>query len=397
MAMAALALTACRASCPVAPVVATARRAIGDLADHRAAVEAGFALFPALVALALADEADGIEERLTLAERGARERGAFALGWADGLGVRAILALRGGRLEAALEHARAAVELTGDGAYTVPRAQSLVLLAAALRERGELRAAERALAEVPTAGVSTTWAVEARNEAAAIALARGEHAKAVREALAAGELIDGSGDLLSSWRAIAALALRAAGEGEQAARLAAERLEDARAFGAPGAVGSALRVQGLVLDDADLLVEAERALSGSLARLEHARALVDLGAALRRGARAQSREPLSAGLDAAYRCGAEPLVERALTELRAAGARPRRVVRTGLAALTPSERRIAELAAAGRSNREIAGELYVTKATVETHLRSVFRKLDVRSRDELGDRLAGEKPVARVD
>jgi DNA-binding CsgD family transcriptional regulator len=63
-------------------------------------------------------------------------------------------------------------------------------------------------------------------------------------------------------------------------------------------------------------------------------------------------------------------------------------MRTGLDALTPSERRIAELAAAGRTNREIGGELFVTKATVETHLRSVFRKLDVRSRDELAARLA---------
>jgi DNA-binding CsgD family transcriptional regulator len=391
MAMAALALTAYRTAFPATVVVATARRAIGDLAAHRAAIEAGIPLFPALVALTLADEADGIEERLTLAERGLRERGAFALGWANGLSLRAMLELRGGQLEAAVDHARAAVNLTREGAYTVARPQSLVLLGAALRERGDLRGAERALAEVPAADASRIWSTEARKERAAIALARGEHAKAVREALAAGALIDHSGDLLSSWRATAALALRALGETDRAARLAAEQLGHARAFGAPGAVGGALRIQGLVLDDTDVLADAERTLAGSLARLQHTYALVDLGAALRRrGARARSREPLAAGLDGAYRCGAQPLVERALTELRAAGARPRRVVRTGVAALTPSERRIAELAADGRSNREIAGELFVTKATVETHLRCVFRKLDIRSRAELGDRLATE-------
>jgi DNA-binding CsgD family transcriptional regulator len=66
-------------------------------------------------------------------------------------------------------------------------------------------------------------------------------------------------------------------------------------------------------------------------------------------------------------------------------------VRSGVEALTASERRVAALAAGGRSNREIAGELFVTKATVETHLRSVFRKLDVRSRDQIADRLADEK------
>jgi DNA-binding NarL/FixJ family response regulator len=139
-----------------------------------------------------------------------------------------------------------------------------------------------------------------------------------------------------------------------------------------------------VLDEVDLLADAERVLSGSVARLEHARSLVDLGAALRRrGERARSREPLTAGVEIAHRCGARALVERALTELRAAGARPRRILRTGLDALTPSERRIAELAATGHSNREIGGELFITKATVETHLHSIFLKLGVRSRGEL--------------
>jgi DNA-binding CsgD family transcriptional regulator len=194
---------------------------------------------------------------------------------------------------------------------------------------------------------------------------------------------------MSAWRSIAALAARAAGDTARAARLADEQLGHARAFGAPGTVGAALRVHALVLDDVELLAEAERVLSGSGARLGHAHALVDLGAALRRhGERARSREPLAAGLEIAHRCGAHPLAERALTELRAAGARPRSIMRTGLDALTPSERRIAELAAAGHTNREIGGELFVTKATVETHLRSAFRKLDVRSRDELAARLA---------
>ena len=400
-ALAALALTAYRTAFPAALVVGTARRAIGDLAAHRAAVEEGFPLFPALLALALADEPGGLEERLALAERGVRERGAFALGWANGLCARAMLELRGGPLDAAVDHARAAVELTREGAFTVPRAQSLVLLAAALRQRGDLGAAERPLAELPAAEASGVWSAEARREVADIALARGDNVKAVREALAAGQLCDRAGEanpVLASWRSTAALAMRAVGETDQAARLAAEQLEHARAFGAPGAVGSALRIQGLVLDEAELLADAERALASSLARVDHARALIDLGAALRRrGARARSREPLFAGMEIASRSGAQPLVERARTELRAAGARPRRVVRTGAAALTSSERRVAELAAGGRSNREIAAELFVTKATVETHLRSVFRKLDVRSRDEISDRLLEGKLLVPVD
>jgi DNA-binding CsgD family transcriptional regulator len=247
---------------------------------------------------------------------------------------------------------------------------------------------------LPIARPTRAWECGPRGphgELAAIALERANHPLALQEALSAGELAEPIGVVnpaIAPWRALAALAARAAGDTCLAARLADEQLEHARAFGAPGTVGAALRVQALVLDDVELLAEAERVLSPSLARLEHARALVDLGAALRRhGERALSREPLAAGLEIAHRCGAQPLAERALTELRAAGARPRRIMRTGLAALTPSERRIAGLAAAGHTNREIGGELFVTKATVESHLRSVFRKLDVHSRDELAARL----------
>ena len=75
---------------------------------------------------------------------------------------------------------------------------------------------------------------------------------------------------------------------------------------------------------------------------------------------------------------------RARTELAAAGARPRRAaLRSGPASLTPSERRIAELAAVGQSNREISQILFVTPKTVEYHLRNAYRKLDIESRREL--------------
>ncbi|HVG74491.1 MAG TPA: helix-turn-helix transcriptional regulator, partial [Thermoleophilaceae bacterium] len=75
------------------------------------------------------------------------------------------------------------------------------------------------------------------------------------------------------------------------------------------------------------------------------------------------------------------------------GARPRRVVLTGLDSLTASERRIAELAGQGLTNREIAQTLFITARTVEGHLTSVFRKLSVDSRDALPAALAGDAPV----
>jgi DNA-binding CsgD family transcriptional regulator len=81
------------------------------------------------------------------------------------------------------------------------------------------------------------------------------------------------------------------------------------------------------------------------------------------------------------------MAKHAETELRATGARPRRVVLTGLDSLTASERRIAEMAGRGQTNREIAQTLFVTARTVEGHLTSIFRKLRLDSRNELGSAL----------
>jgi hypothetical protein len=96
-------------------------------------------------------------------------------------------------------------------------------------------------------------------------------------------------------------------------------------------------------------------LAGSQARLEHARALVDLGAALRRAnQRTEAREQLREGVDLARRVGAFGLAARANEEIAASGARPRKVLQAGLDALTASERRVAQLAADGMSNKSLA-------------------------------------------
>ena len=139
----------------------------------------------------------------------------------------------------------------------------------------------------------------------------------------------------------------------------------------------------------ELLREAIDAFERGDAKLERARALVDLGAMVRRrNRRTEARELLREALDAAHRVGAMRLAEQAETELRATGARPRRVVLTGVESLTASERRIAEIASEGRTNREIAQALFVTTRTVEGHLTSIFRKLQLDSRIELHAALA---------
>jgi DNA-binding CsgD family transcriptional regulator len=87
-------------------------------------------------------------------------------------------------------------------------------------------------------------------------------------------------------------------------------------------------------------------------------------------------------MELAHVCGARPLAERARQELLATGARPRRVMRSGVRR-ADRERRVAEMAAAGMTNRRIAQALFVTTRTVEVHLTHAYQKLDIASREEL--------------
>ena len=199
------------------------------------------------------------------------------------------------------------------------------------------------------------------------------------------------------WRSLLARAL-VASEPDQARSLADLELERARSFGAPRAIAIAL--QGVAAcsrpdEQIRLLREAVAVLSESPARLERARTTVELGAALRRsGHRREARDVLRNGLADSKNCGAHALSARAADELRTAGARPRRDALRGRDALTASEDRVARLAAAGMTNREIAERLFVVLRTVETHLTSVYGKLEIRSRAELADALAGYQPPA---
>jgi DNA-binding CsgD family transcriptional regulator len=193
------------------------------------------------------------------------------------------------------------------------------------------------------------------------------------------------------WRSLKALALDGLGRHEEALVLLDEELDASRRWGAPGAMARTLRLLGTLRRDNDheLLYEAAALAEASPARLEHAKALVALGSALRRARRrSDAREPLARGFELANRCGAPALSDRARTELYAAGGRPRRAALTGPESLTPSERRVADLAAEGHSNRDIAQMLFVTPKTVEVHLTSVYRKLGISARRALSDVLA---------
>jgi len=90
------------------------------------------------------------------------------------------------------------------------------------------------------------------------------------------------------------------------------------------------------------------------------------------------------------------LTRRQVQELIAAGARPRRPPASGRHTLTPSELRIAHLAATGQTNREIAQRLFITQKTVEAHLARAFRKLHIESRAQLPAALSREPGPRRA-
>jgi DNA-binding CsgD family transcriptional regulator len=175
--------------------------------------------------------------------------------------------------------------------------------------------------------------------------------------------------------------------------LAADEVRLARAFGAPSALGVALTAAGLVGDGRydEALEEAVHVLEASEARLDLARALIARGSAMRRrGERVAARPLLMRGLDLARDCGAAPLAQAASEQLASAGGRARNVLRRGRDALTPTELRVARLAATGLSNPEIAQAHFVTLKTVETQLGSCYRKLGIASRRELARALDSE-------
>jgi DNA-binding CsgD family transcriptional regulator len=321
---------------------------------------------------------------------------------AVGLANRAWLALRRGDLSAAEGDTRTALAATRLPAPPMYRLLNGAVLVRTLIDRGELEAAEEALGPLDSAAEGGSMiAAEVRFARGRLRVAQGRVDEGLEDLLGVGRLLTRAQincPSYLSWRSEAALAHLALGDHESAERLAEEELELARAFGAPRALGVASRTAGLVAggERGELLLrESVDAFERGEARVGRAQALADLGAMLRRrNRRTEAREVLREALDVAHRAGARSLADYAEIELRATGARPRRVVLTGLDSLTASERRIAEHASQGLTNREIAQTLFVTARTVEGHLTSIFRKLRLDSRSELFAALAGETPVS---
>jgi DNA-binding CsgD family transcriptional regulator len=168
--------------------------------------------------------------------------------------------------------------------------------------------------------------------------------------------------------------------------------KNARRFGSPWALAAAARCRGLFEASEGRFESAAEAFDGALAQLEggryaleRGRTLLCLGVARRQAQQKRvAREALDRAIAIFEELGARLWAEKARAELRRISGRA-----PASEELTETERRVAELAAAGRRNKEIAAELFMGTSMVEAHLSRVYRKLGVR-RTELATRLAGE-------
>jgi DNA-binding CsgD family transcriptional regulator len=381
---------------PAERVVALSERAV---AAHPLVDPASLGILAGLIvqALCCVDALAEAERVSDLALAAARRRGSL-LSFSMASYHRAIGRYHRGLLASALADVEQSLVARREG-WTAGDAWSGSLLVHIHLERGDLAAARAALAMTANAAPDSMDLPIARFAHARLALADGCPDAALRAAEAAGHLlgtgfgIDHPGFL--PWQRTAALAAQALGEGERARELAAELLERAHWSGTARAIGLALRTRAAVTADGErrrlLLAEAADALAGSPSALERVHALVDLGTACRQaGLQAAAQPPLREGLQLADGMGAAPLIEAARRELRALGLRPRRSAVNGPASLTPTERRVAELAASGLTNRQTAEALFVTVKTVETHLARVYQKLGITARTELARQVTSQ-------
>jgi DNA-binding CsgD family transcriptional regulator len=183
------------------------------------------------------------------------------------------------------------------------------------------------------------------------------------------------------------------GQNDRAASALKVLSETTRASRTPWAQGIEARSRALVAEGEaaeTLYREAIQHLGPTRLRVDLARTHLLYGEWLRRERRRiDARTELRMAHELFSEFGMEAFAERARVELEATGERARKRTAQTLGELTPQEAEISRLAALGRTNKEIAAQLFISPSTVEYHLRKVFRKLDVKSRTQLANRVRG--------
>lgn len=182
------------------------------------------------------------------------------------------------------------------------------------------------------------------------------------------------------------------GRDNEAREIAAAFTAAADAKGQPWPLARALRAHGLLAADADfpaIFDHAIRLHAQTLDAFETARTRLAYGERLRRARnRVLAREQLRAALDIFEHLGAGPWADRARAELAATGETRKRRDPATIDELTPQELQIALALAGGKTTRETAAALFLSPKTVEYHLRHVYQKLGIHSREELAQALA---------
>jgi DNA-binding CsgD family transcriptional regulator len=193
-------------------------------------------------------------------------------------------------------------------------------------------------------------------------------------------------------------ALLGLGRSTEAKELAQRIEQRARSVHLPSWVAAAFRCRALVQAELGDLSGARAAIGEAntvhahhFEPFEHARTLLAAGAIERRAKRkAEAREDLERARAIFEELGTRLWSERARRELERTG-----VHRTGGRELSAAERQVADLAASGATNREIAAALFMSVKTVEAHLSRIYRKLSVRSRTELASHISPAVPTSR--
>jgi class 3 adenylate cyclase/DNA-binding CsgD family transcriptional regulator len=298
---------------------------------------------------------------------------------------------------------RNAVEASEQHGLASGMPYALSFLADAQMQRGDLESAVSTLSRLDALPENARGQAFVYDAKGRLRYLQGRYRDALAEFGRARTFYEGVGGVnpaIVAWRSQMALTHHQLGNTEEAKRLASEEVELSRRWGAPRSLAKSLRVAGMIEGGpagTELLEESVGVLEGSDAILERARGLLELGSALRRAnRRADAREFLRQALELAHQGESVSLAGRAQEELMATGARPRRVALSGVDALTPSERRVAAMAAKEMTNRDIAQALFVTPKTIEVHLSSVYRKLGIASRAQLAGALADDPAAARA-
>ena len=354
----------------------------------------------ALMALIYADWIDSAEQWCTMLLGEATQRGVPA--WIGVLSsVMAEIALRRGDVQATEEHARAALFHISTEGWGVAVGSTLAALLMAITARGDLRAAEMLVNQpLPERMFDTRDGLHYQQARGRFHLALGNPHAALRDFEAcSARMRDWSLDrpTLVPWRTDAAQALLRLGRMDEGRALAEEQLGllEPNQLRARGMTLRVLAATAPPQDRLGLLGQSVQALERVRDRLELAQALADLSHAQGSlGDHTGARNAMIRARQLARACKAEALV-RSLSDSAEEGLKRRSSaappttedkpldVEPEGAELSEAERRVARLVARGRSNREVANQLFVTVSTVEQHLTSIYRKLNIGRRAEL--------------